>query len=554
MVHTSILTYLAILLPVLPAPEPPIESQGMAADQQHEGLETVGRRRRPMEFYDDGPAVMRADQPRLISPPGDVTFNGFTSVQVNVDANGNNLVGDAANEPSIAVDPTNPNHMVIGWRQFDTIESNFRQAGRGWSHDGGRTWHFPGVLEPGVFRSDPILETDAAGNFYYNSLTNDETGYWCKVFKSSDGGVTFDTGTYAYGGDKAWMAIDRTLGVGAANIYEAWDYAGCCGDDWFSRSTNGNASYETPVPIPDRPIWGLTAVGPDGEVYVTGRLDSSSAAYVVVKSTTMSSPDNPLAFDFSVIVDLGGLHRFSLESGPNPGGLHGNVVVAVDHSSTATRGYVYVLASVDPPGLDPMEVHLIRSTDGGVSWSEPIRVNDGAFVGQSWQWMGMMDVAPNGRLDALWNDTRDDPAGLMSQLRYSYSTDAGSTWSASVPVGPSFNPHLGWPNQNKLGDYYDMQSDLVGAHVAYAATYNGEQDVYYLRVGEYDCNSNGVGDATEIAGGAADFNQNGIPDTCDGFSIPATSPAALIILAAGLLLGGIIIRNARSSGTRFLGR
>mgnify|MGYP006268159715 CR=1 FL=1 len=30
--------------------------------------------------------------------------NGFQSVQVNVDPNGNNIVGDAANEPSIAVD------------------------------------------------------------------------------------------------------------------------------------------------------------------------------------------------------------------------------------------------------------------------------------------------------------------------------------------------------------------------------------------------------------------------------------------------------------------
>ena len=55
-------------------------------------------------------------------------FGPFTSFQVNVDASGNNITGDAANEPSIAVDPTNHNRMAIGWRQFNSVISNFRQA------------------------------------------------------------------------------------------------------------------------------------------------------------------------------------------------------------------------------------------------------------------------------------------------------------------------------------------------------------------------------------------------------------------------------------------
>jgi len=62
-----------------------------------------------------------------------------------------------------------------------------------------------------------------------------------------------------------------------------------------------------------------------------------------------------------------------------------------------------------------------------------------------------------------------------------------------------------------------MESDLVGAHVAYAATFNGEQDVYYLRIGDYDCNGNGVGDAIDIQNGTSvDSNGNGIPDECEG--------------------------------------
>ena len=76
---------------------------------------------------------------------GFVERDGYASVQVNVDLLGRNIVGDAANEPSIAIDPTDPRKMVIGWRQFDSVESDLRQAGYGFSHDGGGTWNFAGV-------------------------------------------------------------------------------------------------------------------------------------------------------------------------------------------------------------------------------------------------------------------------------------------------------------------------------------------------------------------------------------------------------------------------
>ena len=89
--------------------------------------------------------------------------DAFTSYQVNVDSNGHNIVGDAANEPSICVDPTNPSKMTIGWRQFNTVSSNFRQAGWGYTTNGGTSWTFPGVLENNVFRTDPVLNSDDTG-------------------------------------------------------------------------------------------------------------------------------------------------------------------------------------------------------------------------------------------------------------------------------------------------------------------------------------------------------------------------------------------------------
>lgn len=123
-------------------------------------------------------------------PARKIRFGTATSIQVNVDVTGANIPGDAANEPSLAVDPANPNTLAIGWRQFDTTASNFRQAGYAYSTDGGRTWTFPGVLEPTVFRSDPVLSFDVAGNFYYNSLKVVGNAFNSWVFKSSDGGAS----------------------------------------------------------------------------------------------------------------------------------------------------------------------------------------------------------------------------------------------------------------------------------------------------------------------------------------------------------------------------
>jgi hypothetical protein len=121
---------------------------------------------------------------------------------------------------------------------------------------------------------------------------------------------------------------------------------------------------------------------------------------------------------------------------------------------------------------------FVRSTDGGVNWSSPIKINDDPGS-SAYQWFGTMSVAPNGRIDVIWLDTRDNPGGDISALYYSNSKDGGATWSQNERLSDYFNSHLGWPNQNKMGDYFDMVSDSNGAYLAWAATFNGEQDVYY---------------------------------------------------------------------------
>ena len=207
-------------------------------------------------------------------------------------------------------------------------------------------------------------------------------------------------------------------------------------------------------------------------------------------------------------VALGG--SMELGVGPNPGGLLGQAQVVVDPND-ADR--VYMLASVNPPGSDPMDVHIVRSTNGGGSFSPPIPVNHDA--GSDWQWFGTVGVGSNGRIDVVWNDTRNSGQSNLGQTFYSYSTDGGYTFSRNVAVTPQWNSFVGWPNQSKIGDYYDIKSDRFGADLAFSTTLNNEQDVYYMRLFP-DCNGNGVSDPRDIDENVSDdTNGNDVPDDCE---------------------------------------
>ncbi|PKP50232.1 MAG: hypothetical protein CVT92_14525 [Bacteroidetes bacterium HGW-Bacteroidetes-1] len=419
------------------------------------------------------------DQKRFVSKAymfrDDIVF----TTQVNVNADGQNIIGDAANEPSISLDPSNPDKIVIGWRQFDNINSNFRQAGYAFTADFGQTWTFPGSINAGVFRSDPVLDIDSDGTFYYNSLTSNNGEYTCKVFRSTDGGTSWDDGVEAKGGDKQWMVIDKTEGQGKGNIYSFWtSYWSSCYPGNYTRSINGGNSYENCSFVDGDPYWGTMAVGPDGSLYIAG---SGWQGIVVSKSTNAQNPIAATLWDFTSQLNMEGDLSYGAEV--NPGGLLGQASIAVDHSGTVSHGNVYVLASVQRYSNDPGDVMFSRSIDGGISWSSPVRVNQDLSFSNT-QWFGTMSVAPNGRIDAVWLDTRD-ASSLMprkSALYYSYSVDNGQTWSLNRRISELFDPHVGWPNQEKMGDYFHMISDDESAHLAWANTLNGGQDVFYTRI------------------------------------------------------------------------
>ena len=430
----------------------------------------------PLEKYDNSPAVaapIAGISPALVSSLGP-----YTSYQVNVDANGNNRVGDAANEPSLCVDRNNPHRMSIAWRQFSSVASNFREAGFAYTTNGGARWIAPGVLENNVFRSDPVLNSDTAGRFFYLSLVQN---FFDDLWRSITGGQSWTRVGPADGGDKQWFTIDNSNSSGRGFQYQYWSTDGNnFGGRQFTRSTDGGLTWMNPINIPNSPAWGTLDVDSVGNLFVGG-VNLTTNRIWCVRSTNAKNGGVVPAFDRSTAVNLGGDIVFGEPI--NPEGLVGQVFLAVDRSGTSTNDNLYMLASIQPSGFsNGSDVMFVRSTNGGITFSTPRRINDDPVNHAKWHWFGTLSVAPSGRIDVVWYDTRNSPNNVTSQLFYSFSIDGGNTWSPNVAVSNTFNPFIGYPNQSKIGDYITVVSDDDSANVAYSATFNGEEDIYYVRI------------------------------------------------------------------------
>jgi hypothetical protein len=342
------------------------------------------------------------------------------------------------------------------------------------------------VLENNVFRSDPVLNSDEAGNFFYLSLLQ---SFCDNMYGSLDFGQTWtrlQPDGDAGGGDKQWFTIDKTSGPGHGFQYQAWSTAAPCSFGQFSRSTDGGVTWMSPINIPDTPVWGTLDVDTNGNLFIGG--GDFGSQFFCVRSSNAQNPAVTPSFDQQVSVNLGGSVLFG--AAINPGGLMGQIFLAIDRSGTATNNNIYMLATVQQfSASNGSDVMFTRSTDGGLTFSAPQRITDDPINQNKWHWFGTLAVAPNGRIDSVWLDTRNAVKNTDSQLFYSWSTDGGVTWAPNVAISNSFTPFEGYPVQNKIGDYITIVSDNTGGDVAYPATFNfnptlgeHEEDVYYVRV------------------------------------------------------------------------
>jgi hypothetical protein len=119
----------------------------------------------------------------------------------------------------------------------------------------------------------------------------------------------------------------------------------------------------SPIFIPNSPVWGTLDVDTNGNLFVGG--GDSGSQFFCVRSSNAQNPAVTPTFDQNVSVNLGGSLLFG--AAINPGGLAGQIFLAVDRSGTATNNNIYMLATVEQfSASNGSDIMFSRSTDGGV--------------------------------------------------------------------------------------------------------------------------------------------------------------------------------------------
>lgn len=154
------------------------------------------------------------------------------------------------------------------------------------------------------------------------------------------------------------------------------------------------------------------------------------------------------------------------------------------HLAAGPDGELYVVFTGRPDDRpdDDGDIFLVRSVDGGGSWSEPVRVNDDD--GSALQFFPAIDVGPDGTVHLMWGDMRDDPAQTRYHIYYARTEDQGATFGAELEGGIrvqdsrvtdfASNPNVGFPFGLFIGDYFSIQATEDDVYMVWADTRLGE--------------------------------------------------------------------------------
>jgi hypothetical protein len=422
------------------------------------------------------------------------------------------------NETSIAINPTNAQNLVGAWNDYFTGDGRNTIIGYGWTTDGGLTWQSD-RYQPSSFAGsntgDPAVAADGDGNFYLGILvySSGNNGIFCA--KSTDGGATFGPPVQIdTGGDKNYVAADPLNN----NVYMFWMNFSPGQTIYFSKSTDQNASWSPRLQISDSGTGrsqngAAPGVGPDGEVYVAWS-DSSGNRILFDRSLdegdTFTSPDIVVASRVPPAGTLQGQGNFRNPVLPG---------LAVDRSNGPNRGNIYVVWDDGRFG-DP-DVLISVSSDQGLTWSPPARVNDdspGNGIDQFFPWVA---VDGAGRVHVSWLDKRRDPGNLLADLYTSLSANGGLNWGPNVRVTDTNSIPKSVSTGGFFGDYTGIAAAGDIAHPLFPDARLGTQDIWSDRLDGVDYDGDGIlndGDSSGILDDAPCMTGQSGPcdDNCQG--------------------------------------
>lgn len=341
------------------------------------------------------------------------------------------------NEPSIAVDPAHPRHLVAAWQINASVA---------WSRDGGRTWQQAAGTAPQDYRisGDVSVTYDARGHAILCAIAFDRLGtsnYWGHnatrngvfIRRSLDGGKTWEKSLIPVISqptrpgipfeDKPYIVADTTHSRWRGNLYVGWtEFSLIRSQMLFSRSTDGGLHWSKPILMSDHDglprddngaVEGFDGtVTPDGVLHVVWS-DGAHVVYTASRDGGRSfAPTRAVAAtapSYFQVVDVDRANGFPQ--------------IASD-----AQGRLFITWSDYRNG--DIDVFLERSDDDGKTWSAPVRVNDDALhdgADQFFQWLAVDPVS--GAVNVEFYDRRRDPANLRTGVTLARSVDHGRTFS-----------------------------------------------------------------------------------------------------------------------------
>jgi hypothetical protein len=143
------------------------------------------------------------------------------------------------------------------------------------------------------------------------------------------------------------------------------------------------------------------------------------------------------------------------------------------------REYVVTLGQA---AQDHRDVVLVRSSDGGATWSEKVRVNDDAPMYDNS--IPAVTVDGSGRVHVSWYDRRAAECGSEVHTYWTWSEDGGATFAPSQRVSeqPSDGGHYEGPGQAgiwQVGDHMALHAEGEKVYVLWTyIPFRGDGEIY----------------------------------------------------------------------------
>ncbi|MGH9179703.1 MAG: sialidase family protein [Acidimicrobiales bacterium] len=396
---------------------------------------------------------------------------------------------DANNSPTVARNPTQPRNVVVVHR----VDLPGFSASLQISFDGGRAWQTTALPLPAgldrPFAPDVAFAQDGTLYVTYVNLQgagNRPNNLW--LSKSTDGGRTLSE-PVRIAGDLAFQA--RLAVDAGGTVYVTWlkvaDVAPYAIVAYPSpvvlvRSDDGGTTFSEPVAVSDAERQRVGAASP--------AVDSAGNVVVLYQdfkrdSRDYQNLDGPVWEEpFALVVTTS-----------RDGGRTWSKGVEVDDSVVPTKRFLVFLPEFPSIAAGPngslyvawadgrngdLDAFVRRSTDGGVSWGAPVRVNDNRLKDGTDQYMPQVDVAPGGRVDVVFYDRRSDPSNLLTETYLAYSDDDGQTFE-NLPVSSApFDSRVGFSANAKVepdfGSRLGIHSDDDETLTAWTDTRLGTED------------------------------------------------------------------------------